>query len=130
MIETIITFKPKEYWRPGMTYETLMMEMEEKLKVPGLTNSWTYPIRGRIDMLLTGIRTPIGIKLYGDDIDKLQKYADKIEKLLQKMPESLSVFADRIAQGYFLIRTYNRRRRKSHTDGYRWYACIYLLQRS
>ena len=102
MIETIITFKPKEYWRPGMTYETLMMEMEDKLKVPGLTNSWTYPIRGRIDMLLTGIRTPIGIKLYGDDIDKLQKYADRIEKLLQKMPETLSVFADRIAQGYFL----------------------------
>ncbi len=102
MIETIITFKPKKFWRPGTTYESLMMEMEEKLKVIGLTNSWTYPIRGRIDMLLTGIRTPIGIKLYGDDIDKLQQVADKIEKLLQKMPESLSVFADRIAQGYYL----------------------------
>ena len=102
MIETIITFKPKEYWRPGMTYEKLMNEMEMKLKVPGLTNSWTYPIRGRIDMLLTGIRTPLGIKLYGDDLNKLQEVATKIEKELQKMPESLSVFADRVAQGYFL----------------------------
>ncbi len=102
MIETIITFKPKEYWREGVTYESLMMEMEEKLKVLGLTNSWTYPIRGRIDMLLTGIRTPIGIKLYGDNIQKLQKTADQIEKLLQQMPESLSVFADKVAQGYYL----------------------------
>ena len=102
MIETIITFKPKKYWREGVTYQSLMNEMEEKLKVPGLTNSWTYPIRGRIDMLLTGIRTPLGIKLYGDDLTKLQETATKIEKALQKMPESLSVFADRVAQGYFL----------------------------
>ncbi|HIE58831.1 MAG TPA: efflux RND transporter permease subunit [Hydrogenothermaceae bacterium] len=102
MIETIITFKPKEYWREGMTYEKLMQEMEDKLKIYGLTNSWTYPIRGRIDMLLTGIRTPIGIKLYGDDLGKLQEIATKIEKALSKMPESLSVFADRVAQGYYL----------------------------
>ncbi len=102
MIETIITFKPKKYWRKGVTYQSLMNEMEEKLKVPGLTNSWTYPIRGRIDMLLTGIRTPLGIKLYGDDLTNLQETATKIEKALQKMPESLSVFADRVAQGYFL----------------------------
>ncbi|ACO04178.1 MAG TPA: CusA/CzcA family heavy metal efflux RND transporter [Persephonella sp.] len=102
MIETIITFKPKEYWREGVTFQSLMQEMEEKLQVPGLTNSWTYPIRGRIDMLLTGIRTPLGIKLYGDDLDKLQEYAGKIEKALQKLPESMSVFADRVAQGYFL----------------------------
>ncbi|WP_297454517.1 CusA/CzcA family heavy metal efflux RND transporter [Persephonella sp.] len=103
MIETIITFKPREYWRSGMTYERLMNEMEEKLKVLGLTNSWTYPIRGRIDMLLTGIRTPLGIKLYGDNLSKLQEVATEIEKELQKMPESLSVFADRVAQGYYLI---------------------------
>ncbi|NPA52345.1 MAG: efflux RND transporter permease subunit [Aquificae bacterium] len=102
MIETIITFKPKEYWREGMTYETLMQEMEDKLKVPGLTNSWTYPIRGRIDMLLTGIKTPLGIKLYGDDLDKLQKVATQIEQSLSKLPQTLSVFADRIAQGYYI----------------------------
>jgi Cu(I)/Ag(I) efflux system membrane protein CusA/SilA len=85
-----------------MTYEKLMQEMEDKLKVPGLTNSWTYPIRGRIDMLLTGIRTPLGIKLYGDNLDKLQQIATKIEKTLSKMPQTLSVFADRVAQGYYL----------------------------
>ncbi len=102
MIETIITFKPKKYWREGETYQSLMQEMEAKLKVPGLTNSWTYPIRGRIDMLLTGIRTPLGIKLYGDDLNKLQKVAESIEKKLQNMPESLSVFADRVANGYYL----------------------------
>ena len=102
MIETIITFKPKKYWRERETYQSLMQEMEAKLKVPGLTNSWTYPIRGRIDMLLTGIRTPLGIKLYGDDLNKLQKVAESIEKKLQNMPESLSVFADRVANGYYL----------------------------
>ena len=102
MIETIITFKPKEYWREGITYQKLMEEMEDKLHVPGLTNSWTYPIRGRIDMLLTGIRTPLGIKLYGNNVEKLQKIGEKIEKALQKMPETLSVFADKIAKGYYL----------------------------
>jgi len=102
MIETIITFKPKEYWRKDITYQELMEEMENKLKIPGLTNSWTYPIRGRIDMLLTGIRTPLGIKLYGDDIKKLQEYGKKIEETLKKLPETLSVFADRIANGYYL----------------------------
>ncbi len=102
MIETIITFKPKEYWREGMTYQKLMEEMEEKLQIPGLTNSWTYPIRGRIDMLLTGIRTPLGIKLFGDDIEKLQNIASLIEMKLQSIPETVSVFADRIAKGYYL----------------------------
>ncbi len=102
MIETIITFKPKEYWREGMTFQKLMEEMEEKLKIPGLTNSWTYPIRGRIDMLLTGIRTPLGIKLYGDDISKLQEYALKIEEALRKLPETISIFADRVSTGYYL----------------------------
>ena len=102
MIETIITFKPKEYWREGMTYQKLMEEMEEKLQIPGLTNSWTYPIRGRIDMLLTGIRTSLGIKLFGDDIEKLQKIASHIEMKLKSIPETVSVFADRIAKGYYL----------------------------
>ena len=70
MIETIVTFKPEDQWREGMTYKKLMEEMDHKLKVAGLINSWTYPIRGRIDMLLTGIRTPLGIKLYGNDHQK------------------------------------------------------------
>ena len=78
MIETIIQLKPKEQWREGMTYEKLRDEMNEQLQFLGLTNSWTYPIRGRIDMLITGIRTPLGIKLYGDNDKALEENANKI----------------------------------------------------
>jgi len=102
MIETIITFKPEEYWREGMTYQKLMLEMDKALQIPGLTNSWTYPIRGRIDMLLTGIRTPLGIKIYGDDINTLQKIGSEIEKRLKSIPQTMSVFADRISNGYYI----------------------------
>ena len=102
MIETIITFKPKEEWREGMTHKKLMDEMEEALQVPGLINSWTYPIRGRIDMLLSGIRTPLGIKLYGKDAAGLQKYGLEIESALRKYDKTLSVFADQASAGYYL----------------------------
>ncbi len=102
MIETIITFKPQSEWREGMTYEKLMYELEEALKVPGLVNSWTYPIRGRIDMLLSGIRTPLGIKLYGKNAEGLQKYAKEIEATLRGYDKTLSVFADQASAGYYL----------------------------
>jgi len=102
MIETIITFKDEKLWREGMTYEKLMGEMERALKVKGLINSWTYPIRGRIDMLLTGIRTPLGIKLYGDDNRLLEELSSKIEQRLKALPQTLSVSADRSNSGYFL----------------------------
>ena len=102
MIETIITFKPKEEWREGMTHKKLMQELEETLQIPGLINSWTYPIRGRIDMLLSGIRTPLGIKLYGKDADGLQKYAKEIESVLRGYGKTLSVFADQASAGYYL----------------------------
>ena len=102
MIETIITFKPQSEWREGMTYEKLMAEMEETLQVPGLINSWTYPIRGRIDMLLSGIRTPLGIKLYGTDAEGLQQYAREIEAKLRTFDKSLSVFADQASAGYYI----------------------------
>jgi len=102
MIETIIQFKPKEQWRAGVTYENLLNEMEDKLQVMGLVNSWTYPIRGRIDMLLTGIRTPVGIKLYGDNNKDLELYAKKIEQVLQGFGATKSVFADKSNAGYFL----------------------------
>ena len=102
MIETIITFKPQEQWREGMTYKKLMKQMDEKLQVAGLINSWTYPIRGRIDMLLTGIRTPLGIKLYGDDHNKLEEVAGQIEQKLQKFDKTLSVSTDKINSGYYL----------------------------
>ncbi len=102
MIETIITFKPQEQWREGITYERLMKEMEKALQIPGLVNSWTYPIRGRIDMLLTGIRTPLGVKLYGDDHVLLAKYALEIEQKLKGFDKTLSVSSDKTNSGYYL----------------------------
>ena len=102
MIETIITFKPKDQWRDGMSYKKLMEEMNKKLEIAGLINSWTYPIRGRIDMLLTGIRTPIGIKLYGNNHQELEKIAGQIEQKLKKYDKTLSVSIDKINSGYYL----------------------------
>lgn len=102
MIETIITFKPQSEWREGMTYERLKQEMEDALQVPGLVNSWTYPIRGRIDMLLSGIRTPLGIKLYGKDPEGLQRYGKAIEEKLRTFGKTLSVFADQAGAGYYI----------------------------
>ena len=102
MLETIITLKPKSEWRKGMTYAKLRQEMEDALQVPGLTNSWTYPIRGRIDMLLSGIRTPLGIKLYGKDAKGLQKYGKAIEDKLRNFDMTLSVFADQASAGYYV----------------------------
>ncbi len=102
MIETIITFKDKSQWREGMNYEKLRREMEEALRVPGLINSWTYPIRGRIDMLLSGIRTPLGIKLYGQNAQELQLYGRKIEAKLRNFDKTLSVFAEQTSAGYYI----------------------------
>jgi len=102
MLETIITLKPQGEWREGVTYDSLRQEMEDALQVPGLTNSWTYPIRGRIDMLLSGIRTPIGIKLYGQNAQGLQKYGKVIEEKLRGFDKTLSVFADQASTGYFI----------------------------
>lgn len=102
MIETIITFKPESQWREGMTYKKLMEEMNEKLQVNGLINSWTYPIRGRIDMLLTGIRTPLGIKLYGNDHKILEETAKQIEQKLRSYEGTLSVSSDKVNSGYYL----------------------------
>lgn len=102
MIETIITFKPKSQWRAGMTYEKLMAQLEEALQVPGLVNSWTYPIRGRIDMLLSGIRTPLGIKLYGKDAQVLQSVAMQIESKLRELKGTRSVFSDQASAGFFI----------------------------
>lgn len=102
MIETIITFKPEDQWRKGMTYKKLMTEMDHKLQVAGLINSWTYPIRGRIDMLLTGIRTPLGIKLYGNSHQLLEEKAAEFEQILKKFDKTLSVSTDKINSGYYL----------------------------
>ncbi|WP_152184068.1 efflux RND transporter permease subunit [Sulfurimonas indica] len=102
MLETIITLKPQSEWPEKKSYDELREEMEEALQIPGLTNSWTYPIRGRIDMLLSGIRTPIGIKLYGMDAAGLQKFGKKIEEKLRQYDKTLSVFADQASAGYYI----------------------------
>ena len=107
MIETIITLKPKDQWREGMSTSKLQQELDSALQVPGLVNSWTYPIRGRIDMLLSGIRTPLGIKLYGDDLAVLQQKAHELETVLQQIPDTQSVFADRSDSGYYIDITIN-----------------------
>ncbi|SMC09711.1 efflux RND transporter permease subunit [Nitratiruptor tergarcus] len=97
MIETIITLKNEK-----IDMKKLLQELDEAVQVPGLVNSWTYPIRGRIDMLLSGIRTPLGIKLYGDDIKTLQSLAKKIETKLATLAQTESVFADRSDTGYYI----------------------------
>ncbi len=102
MIETIITFKPKSQWREGMTREKLLANMEKALQIPGLVNSWTYPIRGRIDMLLSGIRTPLGIKLYGKDAKGLQNVAQQIETKLRALKGTQSVISDQASAGFYI----------------------------
>lgn len=102
MIETFITLKPKSEWREGMDTKKLRDEFEKTLQIKGLTNSWTYPIKGRIDMLLTGIRTSLGIKVFGSDYDTLQALSSQIEERLRGYDGTLSVFAERSNRGYFL----------------------------
>ena len=102
MLETIITFKPRDQWREGMTTEKLMEEMDKALQIPGLVNSWTYPIRGRIDMLLSGIRTPLGIKLYGKDAKGLQEVAQQIESTLRDLKSTQTVISDQASAGFFI----------------------------
>ncbi|CRF41549.1 efflux RND transporter permease subunit [Helicobacter ailurogastricus] len=102
MLETYIELKPKAEWPEKITYKQLRDKLEQTLQLKGLVNSWTYPIRGRIDMLLTGIRTPLGIKLYGKDPYLLQELAIKMEQKLKTLPQSLSVFAEKSNNGYYL----------------------------
>jgi Cu(I)/Ag(I) efflux system membrane protein CusA/SilA len=102
MWETTITLKPEDEWRPGLTYEQLISEMNQAMLLPGITNSWTMPIKGRIDMLATGIRTPVGIKIFGPDLDTLQRLGEQVERLLQDVPGTRSAFAERGVSGYYV----------------------------
>ena len=103
MIETIVRLKPKEEWPdPTKTTADLMREMDQAIRFPGVANAWTMPIKTRIDMLSTGIKTPVGIKISGPDLEVLERIGKDIERILKKLPETLSVFADRAAGGYFL----------------------------
>jgi Cu(I)/Ag(I) efflux system membrane protein CusA/SilA len=101
MVNTTVTLKPREQWRAGLTIEKLQAEMDAQLQFPGFPNVWTQPIRNRLDMLLTGIKTPVGIKILGSDLNEIQRLGGEIERTLQSIPGTRSVYAERVAQGYF-----------------------------
>lgn len=103
MIETFIQLKDKAHWRPGMTTEQIIAELNQRVQIPGMTNAWVMPIKTRIDMLATGIKTPLGIKIAGEDVTVIQDIGEQIESLLGGLPETLSVYAERSAAGRYLM---------------------------
>ncbi len=108
MTETTIMLRPRDRWRPGMTVEKLTAEMDAALKFPGVTNVWTLPIRNRIDMLSTGIKTPVGIKVAGPDLATIGAVGLRIEEILKGVPHTASVFAERVSAGSYLDITVDR----------------------
>ena len=102
MGEATIVLKPESEWRPGMTPEKLINEMDQALKIPGISNSWTMPIRGRIDMLTTGIRTPVGIKILGPKLESIENIGTEIESAVRNVPGTRNVFAERILGGFYM----------------------------
>ncbi len=109
MIETTIRLKDRKYWRPGLTTEALIREMDAAMKFPGLANSWGYPIKIRIDMLATGIKTPVGLKFLGADLDVLNRLAVDAEAILKDVPGTASAFAERVTGAYYLDFVIKRR---------------------
>jgi Cu(I)/Ag(I) efflux system membrane protein CusA/SilA len=102
MFETVINLKPQSQWRPGVTIDSLIREMDQALQIPGVSNAWTMPIKMRTDMLSTGIRTTLGIKLFGPDLVELDSLAKRVEASLRKVPGTSSAFAERVIGGYYL----------------------------
>jgi Cu(I)/Ag(I) efflux system membrane protein CusA/SilA len=102
MIETFIQLKPKQEWREGMTTAKLKKELDALVKFPGLTNAWVMPIKTRIDMLATGIKTPVGIKVAGEDLKVIQQIGQQLEKILRDVPGTASVYSERVAGGRYL----------------------------
>jgi len=102
MIETIIQLKPRDQWRPGMTMDKLRQELDRAIQIPSLTNTWVMPIKNRIDMLATGIKTPVGIKVAGPDLDVIAKIGVEIEKVIGTVPGTASVYAERVTGGRFI----------------------------
>ncbi|RYU58147.1 efflux RND transporter permease subunit [Methylolobus aquaticus] len=110
MFETVVNLKPEEEWRPGMTTEKLIAEMDRTTQMPGVTIAWTMPIKNRIDMLATGIRTPIGIKVFGKDLAEMERLATQIETVVKTVPGTTSAYAERITGGYYLTIQPDRKR--------------------
>ena len=108
MYDTTIMLKPREQWRAGMTYEKLIREMDEKLQFPGLTNTWTMPVQNRLDMELTGIKTPVGLKIQGPNVEGIQRAGAQVQQILGGIPELRSIFAERVAEGFYINVEVNR----------------------
>jgi copper/silver efflux system protein len=102
MYDTTIMLKPRDQWRKGMTYDKLIAEMDDRLHFPGLSNSWTMPVENRLDMELTGIKTPVGLKIQGPDVDRIQQIGSQIEEILGSVPGTRGVFAERVSQGFYI----------------------------
>ena len=114
MFETVINLKPKSDWRAGIDVDKLIAEMDAALKFPGVANSWTMPIKARIDMLSTGIRTPVGVKVFGKDLGEIEKLARQIEQAVKAVPGTSSAYAERVTGGYYLNITPKREQLARH----------------
>jgi len=108
MYDTTVMLKPREQWRPGMSYERLIQEMDSKLQFPGLSNTWTMPVENRLDMELTGIKTPLGLKIQGPNLEGIQQVGAQVQQILSTIPEVRSIFAERVSQGFYLNIEVNR----------------------
>jgi Cu(I)/Ag(I) efflux system membrane protein CusA/SilA len=108
MYDTTVMLKPRSQWRPGMTYEKLIQEMDAKLQFPGLSNTWTMPVENRLDMELTGIKTPLGLKIQGPNLEGIQQVGAQVQQILSAIPEMRSIFAERVSQGFYLNIEVNR----------------------
>jgi len=108
MTETVVNLKPESEWPPGMTLDKLIADMNAALQLPGISNAWTMPIKARIDMLSTGIRTPVGVKVFGPDLNELDKLATQIERVIHNVPGTTSAFAERLVGGHYVEITPDR----------------------
>jgi len=108
MYDTTVMLKPRSQWRLGMTYEKLIQEMDAKLQFPGLANTWTMPVENRLDMELTGIKTPLGMKIQGPTLEGIQQAGAKIQQALSSLPDMRSIFAERVSQGFYINIEVNR----------------------
>ncbi len=108
MYDTTLMLKPRSQWPAGMTYRKLIQAMDARLQFPGLSNSWTMPVENRLDMELTGIKTPLGIKVQGANVDGIQQLASRIQTILSSMPQVSSVFAEKVSEGFYVNVAVNR----------------------
>jgi len=114
MFETVINLKPEAEWRPGVTLNELIDEMDRSLQFPGVSNAWTMPIKARIDMLSTGIRTPVGVKIFGQDLKEIERLGREVEAVLRTVPGTASAFSERVIGGYYLDIVPNRDKLARH----------------